>query len=109
MGNEQAVFQRPDLLTRKQAAAYLGVSVGWLAQRATAGTGPAITRIGNKVKYLIEDLDQFIAQCKEEGECRSTKEKIQQSGGVGFKSAGKKYGGALARQIANELRLKNAG
>jgi excisionase family DNA binding protein len=53
----------PDLLTRSEAAEYLGVSPQTLARWAVEGVGPKITRIGRKhVRYAKADVLAFVAQ-----------------------------------------------
>jgi len=52
--------RRPDLLTRDEAAKYLGVSKSWLARRRTGSERPTETRIGGRVYYRKADLDYFI-------------------------------------------------
>lgn len=49
------------LLTRKDAARYLGVSVSTLARWAMQGTGPAYSKAG-QVRYRLSDLDAFIEE-----------------------------------------------
>ncbi len=50
-----------DLLTRAQAAEYLGVKVQTLAAWACAGRyNLPMVRIGRLVKYRKRDLDEFI-------------------------------------------------
>jgi len=49
------------LLTRKDAARYLGVSVSTLARWAMEGTGPAYSKTGG-VRYRLSDLNAFVDQ-----------------------------------------------
>lgn len=49
------------LLTRKDAARYLGISVSTLARWAMEGTGPAYSKAG-RVRYRLSDLDAFIEE-----------------------------------------------
>ncbi len=52
----QLESRRPDMLDRKQAAAYLGMSEPWLAHAGE--DGPPFVRIGGRrVYYLLSDLD----------------------------------------------------
>ena len=44
-----------------QAAAYLGVSVGWLNVRRTYGGGPKFAKFGRAVVYSKTDLDAWFA------------------------------------------------
>lgn len=53
----------PALMSPKLAAAYLGFSVRWLEQRASAGD-VAQVRVGSEPRYRRADLDQFIASLK---------------------------------------------
>ena len=53
---------RPIFLDRNEAAEYLGVSRSWLADRAKRTDGPDLIRIGGKVRYLKEALDEYIRQ-----------------------------------------------
>lgn len=48
------------MLTREEAAKYLGVSRSWLFERSKKGEGPAYVRIGGKVRYFQEALDAYI-------------------------------------------------
>ena len=47
------------LLTRAEAAAYLGVSEGWFSRRADTNKGPVEINVGGQVKYVKDDLDRF--------------------------------------------------
>ena len=53
---------RPDLLTRGEAATYLGKSTSWLAHHVD--DGPPVIRMGRSVRYLQADLDIWIEQCR---------------------------------------------
>lgn len=48
------------LLTRVEAAEYIGVSKSWLSEQAKHGTGPSFLKIGGKVRYLQESLDAYL-------------------------------------------------
>lgn len=53
---------RPDPYSpysRKQAAAYLGISEQFLKKLDLAGKGPAAIRFGRRWQYLRRDLDAF--------------------------------------------------
>lgn len=52
--------RRPDLLTRTEAAAYLGCSVSHLAHTKPADGGPACVQIGRAYLYRVADLDYYI-------------------------------------------------
>jgi prophage regulatory protein len=49
------------LLTRQQAAGFLGMSVFTLNQYASEGKGPAFTKIGRKTVYRLGDLETYRA------------------------------------------------
>jgi len=49
------------ILTREEAADYLGVTVDTLAAHATRGTGPQYAKLsGRAVRYRREDLDDWV-------------------------------------------------
>lgn len=50
----------PELLTRPEAAAFLGVSVSSLAHWSMAGTGPAFVRLGRRCWYRRAALTDWI-------------------------------------------------
>ena len=59
MSNERA------LLTREEAAEYLGVSVRFLENRARDRQPPDYHRLGSRtVRYDRGDLDKFLAETK---------------------------------------------
>jgi hypothetical protein len=45
---------------QKQAARYLGMSTSFLKQKRLDGAGPAYCRVGKRVIYRQEDLDNFL-------------------------------------------------
>jgi predicted DNA-binding transcriptional regulator AlpA len=49
-----------DLLTPRQAAAYLRLSVATLQRHRTNGTGPKFLKLGRKVAYRAVDLQLWI-------------------------------------------------
>ena len=49
----------PLALDERAAASRLGVSVYLLRRWRGAGTGPAVARLGRRVLYPIEQLDEF--------------------------------------------------
>lgn len=53
-------IERPRYLTRKQAAAYLCVSVPTMARWASQKTGPRYYRLGRNARYVQKDLDAFV-------------------------------------------------
>ena len=50
------------LMNTEKAAEYLGVSKSWLDHKRLEGQGPLATRMGRKVMYRPQDLDQYIEQ-----------------------------------------------
>jgi len=52
------------LMTRKQAAEYLGFAPQTLARYAWLGKGPRFKKLGKLVRYTLEDLEAWI---KDEG------------------------------------------
>jgi predicted DNA-binding transcriptional regulator AlpA len=48
------------LLTAKEAAHYLRVSLSWLAKKRMSGDGPAYTKVGKSVCYLESALIEWI-------------------------------------------------
>lgn len=59
--NINLINTTPPLLTREQAAKYLGVSVSALAAWAcNKRYNLPMVRVGRLVKYRIQDLDEFI-------------------------------------------------
>ena len=50
----------PILLTPKQAARLLNLSVSWLAKRRLAGDGPPYVKLGGAVRYTEGSLQQWM-------------------------------------------------
>lgn len=50
------------LMTRKQAAEYLGFAPQTLARYAWLRKGPRTTKLGKSVRYKLEDLEAWIKQ-----------------------------------------------
>lgn len=50
-----------NLLTPEEASRYTGFSVSWLAKLRCRGGGPRYAKIGLKIRYPREELDQWIA------------------------------------------------
>jgi predicted DNA-binding transcriptional regulator AlpA len=50
----------PILLTPKQAARHLNLSVSWLAKRRLAGDGPPYIKLGGAVRYAEASLQQWM-------------------------------------------------
>lgn len=49
------------LLSTREAALYLALSPRTLEKWRTRGTGPVYARVGRRVVYRREDLDDFVA------------------------------------------------
>lgn len=49
------------MLDTKASAEYLGLSPNTLSRWRWSGDGPVFVKLGNAVRYRIEDLDAFIA------------------------------------------------
>ncbi len=49
-----------ELLTPKEAAAFLKVSIHTLAKWRQLKTGPAYTRTGNRIKYSRKALETYL-------------------------------------------------
>jgi len=50
----------PTRLSRRDAAAYLGLSKVTLARWAMLGKGPQYVVIGNKAMYMVAHLDHYL-------------------------------------------------
>jgi excisionase family DNA binding protein len=64
-------MSKKEYISTEQAAEYLGVSVHTISswRRGDENSGPAYTRLGGKVVYLIADLDAWVESCRvEQGE-----------------------------------------
>jgi predicted DNA-binding transcriptional regulator AlpA len=53
-------LQHDTLLTPKQAARHLNLSVSWLAKRRLAGDGPPYVKLGGAVRYVETSLQQWM-------------------------------------------------
>ncbi len=53
------------LLTPKEVAAWLGVSVPWVLDHASGRRRPQIpsVKLGKVVRFRCEDLEEFIREC----------------------------------------------
>ncbi len=52
----------PKLLTRQQAANFLGVSYSTLCRWASHGEGPKYCKVGKQPRYRVIDLDKYLEQ-----------------------------------------------
>lgn len=48
------------LLSPKEAATFLGVSISWLAKARLRGEGPRFVKIGHAVRYSLSYLRDYI-------------------------------------------------
>jgi hypothetical protein len=103
--------RRRDLLDRKQAAAYLGMSPSFLTHKLPEDGGPAQVRMGKRVFYRIADLDHYIDHVvrQETQACPSTVALPMDLGGTASTSQAANTAGRPARTIAEELRKRSAG
>jgi excisionase family DNA binding protein len=51
---------RPELLTPKEAADYLRMSLSWLAKARMRGDGPPFVRVGRSIRYPEAALVQWM-------------------------------------------------
>jgi len=66
-----AVMAKPELLTREQAAEYLGVKEATLACWASTGRyGLRVVRVGRLCRYRKSDLDEWLESRTQNGEAR---------------------------------------
>ena len=49
-----------NVLRTREAASYLGLAVGTLANLRSAGQGPTYVKYGNAVVYRVADLDAYL-------------------------------------------------
>jgi len=96
--------RREDLLARAEAAAYLGVSISWLARRQAGIDGPAEVRLGRRVYYRMRDLDDYIDNTCRSETWASTNGRRPQSGGTASKSTASTTVGRRAKQVVEQLR-----
>ncbi|WP_052760321.1 helix-turn-helix domain-containing protein [Rhizobium sp. LC145] len=54
-------------MTTDQAAAYICKSASWLHKSRMTGTGPVYLKIGGAVRYLVSDLDAWLAGTRRTG------------------------------------------
>lgn len=51
----------PEIFTARQAAEYLGLTPGGLANMRYRGNGPRFTKAGREVRYTAEALREYLA------------------------------------------------
>lgn len=49
-------------LSTLDAAKYIGISASWLNKSRMTGTGPVYMKIGGKVRYSVQDLQNWLAE-----------------------------------------------
>lgn len=54
-------MQLPAMLNEAQVASRFGFSVAWLRAARVRGGGPRFVKVGRRVFYKVDDLEQFIA------------------------------------------------
>lgn len=126
--------RRPDMLSRAEAAAYLGCTVVYLARKTPHKGGPATVKVGRTPYYLQADLDAWLAAQRRPSlappplaplpEVRkslcpapppasdspaspSTSAKAPRIGGSTSATAGAASGAPLAQSIAEKLRRRH--
>ncbi len=62
--------QDDKMLTRQEAATYLGISVPSLARWACNAYGPAYYKLRGRTQYRLSDLDAFIRSRRREVEAQ---------------------------------------
>lgn len=60
VGGIALIPQSPEMLTREQAARYLGLQVQTLSVWACRGCGPKFVKLGRAVRYRKSDLDAYV-------------------------------------------------
>lgn len=58
---DQGAMRKSPVLNIGQAAAYLGLSDAFLRKRKAAGLAPKYCKLGDLLRYRIEDLDEWIS------------------------------------------------
>ncbi len=117
--------RRPDMLTRAEAAAYLGCSREYLARNTPHRGGPACLKVGRTPYYLKSDLDSWLAAQRQPStiapkapcpELRpasaspaspSTSERAPRTGGSTSATAASDSAVPLAQSIAERLRRQH--
>ena len=61
----------PRILSEATAAEYIGVAPGTLRNWRSQRQGPPFLKIGRRRLYAIQDLDRYLAGCREDPEAVS--------------------------------------
>jgi hypothetical protein len=56
-----ATTQPAEVLTERDAARYIAMSVHYLRQRRVHGGGPSFLRFGRSIRYELRDLEAWLA------------------------------------------------
>ena len=97
--------RHPDLLTRVEAATWVGMSPRYLDEVAVAGTIPVV-RQGRRVFFWRRDLDAYLARCTSETGC-STSAVV--SGGLSSSREASASASRAEREIERRLLSKLPG
>ena len=76
-GQHASSDQRRPKIPVAEAASFLGVSKSWLDKHRVNGGGPAYLKIGRRVVYDLNDLEQFAAERR----CRNTSDVVYAAAG----------------------------
>lgn len=58
-GKKQVKKVNPSYMTTRELAAFLGLSAGTLCVWRSQGKGPSYYKVGNAVRYKIDDVDAW--------------------------------------------------
>jgi predicted DNA-binding transcriptional regulator AlpA len=63
-GGIMTVATREQLLSTKEAADYCKLSPRTMEGYRVKGKGPVYYKLGNRVRYSVSDLDDWLARCR---------------------------------------------
>lgn len=66
-----------ELMTTREAAAYLNVSESFLESRRQCGLSPTYIKMGSLVRYRVCDIEIFLAECSVVGNEDSRVERLE--------------------------------
>lgn len=58
-GKKQTKGMNPSYMTTREVAAFLGLSAGTLCVWRCQGKGPSYYKVGNAVRYKIDDIEAW--------------------------------------------------
>lgn len=58
----QDTYLRPEVVDEKEAARIIGVSVSWLRNERRSPSAPPFCKLGNRVRYRVESLRDWVRQ-----------------------------------------------